>query len=108
MAQWIELFFEHVMNTGEGSDSYGEATITTILSNNKKLLDVQISKNEIAEIINLCKSRKKHQRFMNLLSCLCICQGEAVIGNQNNIVELLMEDEETKQALMIPIRENKG
>jgi len=108
VAQWIELFFDHAMNIGEESDSYSEATITAILTNNKKLLDRQISRDNIAHIIGLCKNQRKHERFLNLLCCLCICQGEAVIGNQNNIVELLMEDEDIRDTFVIPIRENKG
>lgn len=95
------------MNIGEGSDSYSEATITAILTNNKTLLDRQISRENIAHIIELCKNQKKHERFLNLLCCLCICQGEAVIGNQNDVVDLLMEDEETRDIFVIPIRENK-
>ena len=106
VAQWIELFFDHAMNTGDDADSYSEATITAILTNNKKLLDRQISRQNIDHIIELCKNQKKHERFMNLLGCLCICQGQAVVGNQNNIVELLMEDEDTKSIFVLPIRGN--
>jgi hypothetical protein len=67
VAQWIELFFDHAMNTSEGSDSYSEATITAILTNNKKLLDRQISRDNIKHIIDLCKNQRKHERFLNLL-----------------------------------------
>ena len=106
VAQWIELFFDHAMNTGDDADSYSEATITAILTNNKKLLDKQISRQNIAHIIDLCKNQRKNERFLNLLGCLCICQNQAVVGNQNNIVELLMEDEDTKSTFVLPIRGN--
>ena len=53
VAQWIELFFNQLMNTGEGSDDYSESTITAILGNNKKILDSQISKDDIVKIIEL-------------------------------------------------------
>lgn len=52
-AQWIELFFDHAVNIGETSESYSESTITAILTNNKKLLDQQISKENITHIIDL-------------------------------------------------------
>ena len=104
VSQWIELFFDHTMNTGDDADSYSEATITAILTNNKKLLDSQISRENIACIIELCKIQKKHEKSMNLLGCLCICQNQAVVGNQNNIVELLLEDEDTKSIFVLPIR----
>jgi len=107
-SQWIELFFDHAVNIGETAESYSEATITAILTNNKKLLDQQISRENISHIINLCQNQRKHERFLNLLSCLCICQGEAVIGNQNDIVEILMEDDEVRDIFVIPIRENRG
>ena len=108
VAQWIELFFSQLMNTGEGSDDYSESTITAILGNNKKILDSQISKEDIINIVELWKSRKKNQRFINLINCLLVCQGEAVVSNQNYIVECVMEDENTKQFFVIPIRENNG
>ena len=109
VAQWIELFFNQLMNTGEGSDDYSESTITAILGNNKKILDSQISRGDIVNIVNLCKSRKKNQRFINLINCLLVCQGEAVVSNQNYAVEIIMmEDESTKQFFVIPIRENNG
>jgi hypothetical protein len=108
VAQWIELFFNHAMNIGESGDSYSEATITAILTNNKKLLDGQISREDIAHIIDICKTQRKHESFLNLLCCLCICQGEAVIGNQNDIVELLMETEDVRDLFVVPIRENQN
>ena len=97
------------MNTSEGSDDNSESTITAILGNNKKILDSQISRGDIVNIVNLCKSRKKNQRFINLINCLLVCQGEAVVSNQNYVVEIvMMEDESTKQFFVIPIRENNG
>ena len=60
------------MNTGEGSDDYSESTITAILGNNKKILDSQISKEDILNIVELCKKRKKNNRYVNLLNCLLV------------------------------------
>ena len=36
VAQWIELFFNQLMNTSEGSDDNSESTITAILGNMPK------------------------------------------------------------------------
>lgn len=72
VAQWIELFFNQLINAGEGSDDYSESTITAILGNNKKILDSQISREDIVKIVELCKSRKKNQRFINLINCLLV------------------------------------
>lgn len=108
VSQWIDLFFEQALNTGEHTNISAEPTITAILNNNKKLLDKQIDRTTIANIIELCKVQKKNERFLNLLSSLCQCQDDAVVNNQNNIVELLFEDAEAHQQFSIPIREING
>ena len=58
-----------------------EATIEAIITNNKKLLDIQIGEKIVKNLIRECKSQKKNERFMNLLSALCICQNDAVVKN---------------------------
>jgi len=61
------------MNTGEDNNIMAEATITATITNNKRLLDKQITRGTIKHIIKVCKEQKKSERFLNLLSALCIC-----------------------------------
>ena len=107
VAQWINLFFTQAMMQNSDEKTFRtEHTITEILSNNKKLLDKQITREIIEHFVDLFKSQKKNERFLTLLSALCYCNEDAVASNQNNITELLLEDDETKGALIMKIRSN--
>lgn len=43
---------------------------------------------------------KKNERFLNLLSALCICNGEAISSNQDDICDMLLEEEEYSNLLI--------
>ena len=49
------MYFDQAMKTGEENDLFAESAISAILTNNKKLLDKQITKETIDWIIYLCK-----------------------------------------------------
>ena len=44
------------MQTADDNDIKAESTITELISNNKKLLEEQISEETIIKFINLCKA----------------------------------------------------
>ena len=88
-----------------GQNIKAEATIAVLVSNNKILLEKQITKETIEKFINLCKKQEKDERFVLLLAALCSCLDEAIISNQNNMVELVLENDETKSILVMPIKD---
>ena len=88
-----------------GQNIKAEATIAVLVSNNKMLLEKQITKETIENFINLCKKQEKDERFVLLLVALCSCLDEAIISNQNNVVELVLENDETKSILVMPIKD---
>lgn len=53
-----------------------DGTISEILNNNKLLLEKQINDVVIENIVKTCASCQKNNRFLSLLSSLCICNGE--------------------------------
>lgn len=66
------------MTTTEQNSFGAEKTISELLENNKKLLDSQIEPSTIISLIDLCLTQPKHERFLNLLSGICSCNGEAI------------------------------
>jgi len=48
-----------------------EATIAVLISNNKTLLEKQITRKTIEKFINLSKEQEKDDRFISLLAALC-------------------------------------
>lgn len=103
-SQWIELYLDQSMKSS-GQNIKAEATIAVLVSNNKILLEKQITKETIEKFINLCKEQEKDERFVLLLATLCSCLDEAIISNQNNIIELILENDETKNILVMPIKD---
>jgi hypothetical protein len=91
------------MKTTEANSFGAENTISEVLANNKLLLDTQIEPSTIISLIDLCLTQPKHERFLNLLSGICSCNGEAISANQDNIVITIMDNPATKQAMLFPI-----
>lgn len=106
-AQWISHFFHQSMMTTDKNNLMAEATTNEILLNNKKLLDKQINETVIRNIIENCAKSMKNERFLNLLSALCSCNGEAISSNQDNICDMLFEEAEFKN-ILIDIRTKAG
>ena len=77
IAQWIPHFFDQVMITNENNDLNVQYTISELIFKNKKLLDTQINESTIEKIVVTCADNKKDARFLQLLSSLCQCDGEA-------------------------------
>lgn len=102
--QWINFFFSQAMKTNKKNDIYAQSTVEELLSDNFKLLQNQITPQIIKQFITLCKIQEKDKKLIKLLTALCTCYGEAIAHNQNNIVKYLLEDRETKEKLIMPIR----
>lgn len=89
------------MQTADDNDIKAESTITELISNNKKLLEEQISEETIIKFINLCKAQKRHRRFIDLLTALCSSLGHAIPSNQALICQNIYEDSATNQAMVM-------
>jgi hypothetical protein len=81
VAQWIDLFFKQAMTTTERNSFMAEFTIQELLLDNKKLLDTQIETSTIVSLVDLCLTQPKHMRFLELMSNLCSCNGQAIASN---------------------------
>ena len=54
VSQWINLFFDHAMNTNQLNNIGAEDTIISLVDNNKKLLEIQINSAIVEKIVDLC------------------------------------------------------
>ena len=70
------------MKTNKENDIFAQSTVEELLSDNKKLLEEQITPSIIKQFINLCKIQGKDKKLIKLLTALCTCYGEAVEHNQ--------------------------
>lgn len=103
-SQWINFFFQQAMVTNKENDIFAQSTVEELLSDNQKLLETQITPGIIKQFINLCKQQGKDKRLIKLLTALCTCYGGAVEHNQMFIVKFLLEDRDTREKLMMPVR----
>jgi len=56
VSQWINLYFNHAMSTNSLNNIGAEDTIISLVDNNKKLLEIQITPAIIEKFIELCKA----------------------------------------------------
>jgi hypothetical protein len=104
VSQWLNLYFHHAMSTNSVNNIGAEDTIISLVDNNKKLLEIQITPAIIAKFVNLCRVQNRQRLLIQLLKAICSCLGEPVVNNQNDIAEILLEDAESRTFLMMPVR----
>jgi len=100
VAQWISHFFDQSMNTMDENNIMSEATIVELLNDNKSLLDKQINTATLRNIVQICSDNPKSERFITLLCSLCSCNGEAILSNQDDICELLLNQDDFQHLLI--------
>lgn len=103
-SQWINFFFGQTMKTHNENDINASTTVEELLSDNQKLLEEQITPTIVKQFINLCKTQEKDKKLIMLLTAMCICNGEQIEHNQLQIVKFLLEDRNTRDKLMMPVR----
>jgi hypothetical protein len=54
VSQWINLYFKHAIMTNHESNIGAEDTIISLVDNNKKLLEIQITPTIINHLVKLC------------------------------------------------------
>ena len=59
VSQWINLYFKHAMNTNQINNIGAEDTIISLVDNNKRLLEMQITPAIIESIVNLCVEQNR-------------------------------------------------
>lgn len=106
MSQWINLYFDHAMNTNATNNIGAEDCLISIVDNNKKLLEIQITKAIIQSIVDLCKQQNRDAQLIQLLKAICSCKKEPIVNNQNDIARVMLDNQELKEFLMMPVRIN--
>jgi hypothetical protein len=85
-----------------------EDTIISLVDNNKKLLEIQITPTNISKIVMLCRDQDRERQLILLLKAICSCNGDPIMNNQNDIVKIMFNDEVTKTFLCMPVKMNSN
>lgn len=61
----------------------------------------------IEKFIEECDKGKEEPRLLSLLTALCASQNGPIISNQHDVVRILVEQEEARNKLLMPLRRVK-
>ena len=103
VAQWIDLFFTQAMICTDSNSFFAETAIHELIRSNPRLLENQIEKTTIENLVKLCLKQPLHERFLHLLAGLCSCNNRAISSNQDYVFETMLEDERVKALLFFKI-----
>jgi len=101
IAAHTDLFIKQACLTGDDNDLYAEATLTTVLANNKWLLQSNVNQASLKLFVDLLLEQDKDKRYVDLLAATCSCKGEAINSNQEDLIQLIFGSESTVNSLTI-------
>lgn len=106
-SQWIGLFLHHVLRANDDSAVGADDFITQLCDENDIILEKMITTQLIEEFVKETDKGREAPRLLSLLRALCASQNKPIIQNQLDVVTILVENEEAKQKLLMPIKRIK-
>ena len=92
------------MSCTDQNSFFAETAIHELIRDNPRLLENQIEKTTIENLVKLCLQQPLHERFLNLLAGLCSCNSRAITSNQDYVFETILEEESIKRKLFFEIK----
>ena len=84
----------HAMEiNGDKNDIGAEPTLTELIDNNTDVLENRIPPQTIQRFVNCLLEGKKDAKYVKLLTALVNNEGEAVINNQKQVCEKLLNEQ---------------
>ena len=80
-SQWIDVFMTHAMFCDNQNNLYAESTLTELISNNERILENRIKRETISRFVDMLITQDKHEKYVNILKALVICNGSAIPSN---------------------------
>lgn len=85
VSQWMELFLHSAMMV---DDPTVQNTLSELLDNNYQAISKFINKTSIKRLVDIMRLQVPHQKYLRILSSICICNGKSIISNQINTLNL--------------------
>lgn len=71
----------NAMQTNHVNNIGAEDCIISLVDNNQKLLEVQITSSIIEKIVQLCIMQQRERQLIQLLKAICSCHNQPIINN---------------------------
>jgi hypothetical protein len=97
----------HVLRANNDNAVGSDDFVSQLCDENDIILEEMITTEVIAEFIYECDKGKEAPRLLSLLHALCASQNGPIIQNQIDVVTILVENEEARLKLLMPLRRIK-
>ncbi|KAM3147677.1 hypothetical protein pb186bvf_000005 [Paramecium bursaria] len=84
-SQWLELFLHQYIMINE---PFIQTCLSEILNDNAQAIKIFLNQNSIARIIDIISSQIPHEKFLNVLSSICVCNDNPLQENQQHVLQL--------------------
>lgn len=104
-SQWLYMFADYAMKDTKNILKVKE-TLTELIDNNEKILDVQITDTLVDHILDYFFNSPPDSKVVNIIRAMCICNGRPVIKNQQKIAGILLPDRTTLDKVLPQLKIN--
>jgi hypothetical protein len=86
VAQWIELFLEHISKTtSEKNDLLAAETFVQIMEDSQSIITTFINDDILDSLVSILKQTGHNEKFVKILCSFCSVKGCAVSSMQNRL-----------------------
>lgn len=85
-----------------------DSTLTSLMNNNRKILETRIKKQTIRRLVKALFSKERHQKYAKMLQTLVNCNGKAIVSNQAECCLQIFEHKHVWRKLIFKTRKNSG
>ena len=99
-SQWLGLLIEDVFNDHSGVLEESSKTLKELYDNNKRVLETRIDMDTIFKFVFFL-AENKQCKYFDFFDALIICNGSPIVGNQNRITRIILDDEILRNQLVV-------
>ena len=88
VSQWLELFLHQAMMI---DDQSVQSSLNELLDDNYQAISKFITKQSLKRLVDIMRLQIPHEKYLRILSSICICNGKSNINNQIHSLTLFFQ-----------------